>query len=352
MEGRATLGSASSDDRSKVELLALLALIGGAVAIGFAPVLARVSEAGPVSTAFFRMALSVPLLWAWWWANESPRRTTGGTAPWRPNQHLAKRPPKHLLWLSGLFFAIDLSIWHWAIHFTTVANATLFANVAPVFVTIGAWMFWDERVDHVFITGSILAFLGAVILVGIDVELGRWFLIGDAMSLAAAVFYAAYILTVKELRRHYSVARIMAVSAFSSSVILLPMALISPGESLLPATAMGWLILVALALVSHVAGQSLIAYALAHLQAGLSAITLLVQPVVAAALAWWWVDERLSTLQILGGLLVLAGIFVARQGTKANVVTGLGRRPPPPRTKGAREHGQAPRGATKPWRPS
>lgn len=330
-----------------VEHLALIALVAGAVAIGFAPVFARVSEAGPVATAFFRMALAAPILWGWWWATAPP--AAASPDPWRPTGFRRARPPRHLLWVSGLLFAIDLAIWHWAIHFTTVANATLLANTAPILVTIAARVLYDERVSHAFVVGTVLAFLGAAVLLGVDLELSRWHLLGDGLSLVAALFYAGYLMSVKELRRHHSVSRIMTVSATTSAIVLLPLALISPEPNFLPLTTTGWLVLVGLALVSHAAGQSLIAYALAHLRAGFSALTLLIQPVVAAALAWWWVDERLTTFQVLGGLLVLAGVFVAKQGTEAGIVTGLGpgSRPAPKRPR-PRDEGPDKR---PPWRP-
>ncbi len=73
--------------------------------------------------------------------------------------------------------------------------------------------------------------------------------------------------------------------------------------------------LLALALLSHVGGQSLIAYALAHLPAAFSSVSLLLQPVAAALLAWLILSEALGLLQGLGGAVVLAGIAIARRGS-------------------------------------
>jgi drug/metabolite transporter (DMT)-like permease len=86
------------------------------------------------------------------------------------------------------------------------------------------------------------------------------------------------------------------------------------GEDLLPAVPEGWLVLIGLALISHVGGQSLIAYALAHLPAAFSSVGLLVQPVTAAFLAWLLLSETLGLAQVIGGIVVLGGIFVARRG--------------------------------------
>ena len=107
----------------------------------------------------------------------------------------------------------------------------------------------------------------------------------------------------------------MAWSGLISTVVLLPVTLIS-GESFQVENLQGWMILIGLALISHVGGQSLIAYALAHLPASFSSVALLVQPVAAALLAWLLLSEAVGTWQALGGMLVLFGILVARRGSR------------------------------------
>ena len=84
-------------------------------------------------------------------------------------------------------------------------------------------------------------------------------------------------------------------------------------ESLVATHALGWIVLIALALISQVAGQGFVAYGLAHLPASFSAVTLLLQPVVATLLAWVILSEPLGVLQGLGGCAILAGIAVASQ---------------------------------------
>jgi drug/metabolite transporter (DMT)-like permease len=74
-------------------------------------------------------------------------------------------------------------------------------------------------------------------------------------------------------------------------------------------------VLAALALISHAAGQGLIAYALAHLPAAFSSVSLLFQPVMAALFAWAVLAEPLAPLQIAGGMVVLLGIYLARRGS-------------------------------------
>ena len=130
-----------------------------------------------------------------------------------------------------------------------------------------------------------------------------------------AVFYAGYILAVKNLRdRGAATLQLMAVTTTLTALFLLPVALAS-GETLLPQSASGWLKLVGLAWISHCAGQGLIAYSLAHLPAAFSSVSLLFQPVMAALFAWLLLSEPLVPLQIAGGAIVLVGIYLARRAS-------------------------------------
>jgi drug/metabolite transporter (DMT)-like permease len=106
----------------------------------------------------------------------------------------------------------------------------------------------------------------------------------------------------------------MTWSTTITAVLLLPVALLSP-QPMLPQAASGWLVLAGLALVSQVLGQGLIAYAFAHLPASLSSVSLLIQPVVAALAAWAIFGEAVGAAQLVGGAIVLAGIWLARRAS-------------------------------------
>jgi drug/metabolite transporter (DMT)-like permease len=151
--------------------------------------------------------------------------------------------------------------------------------------------------------------------VGGDLGLGLRQLFGDALAVVAAVFYAGYILSVSRLRSSLSTAAVMTYGGIVTCVALLLIALLS-GEHLIATSAYGWLMLLGIAFVSQVGGQSLITYALADLPAAFSSVGLLLQPVAAGALAWAILGEALGWRQALGGAVVLTGIVLARRGSK------------------------------------
>jgi drug/metabolite transporter (DMT)-like permease len=278
------------------------ALLLGAACIAFSPIFVRLSEAGPTATAFWRVALALPPLWAF---GLFEKRTLG----------MGGRHDWLLLGAAGLAFAGDLGFWHASIQLTSVANATLLANLASLFVTLATWIFLREQPSRLFLAGLGLALLGVVLLVRTSLQFSASALLGDALGVLTAMFYAGYILAVKGLRdRGATALRIMAVTSTLTAILLLPAAL-ATGERFFPATASGWLVVLGLALISHAAGQGLIAYALAHLPAAFSSVGLLLQPVIAAFFAWLLLAEPLAALQIAGGLGVLAGIYLARRGS-------------------------------------
>lgn len=287
--------------------LAIAALLLGAAAIGFAPIFVRISELGPTATAFWRLAFSLPALWLWY-ALQRPKQPAAG--------HRRGRGGLAGFLLAGLFFAGDLAVWHWSLHLTSVANATLLPNFAPVFVTLAGFLLFGERFSALFLAGMAIAVGGAMILMGESFELGPRQLLGDSLALSTALFYAGYIVTVGRLRARHGTARIMAWSGLFSAAALLPIAVLS-GESLIADTAHGWLVLAALGLFSHALGQSLIAYALAHLPAAFSSVGLLLQPAIAALLAWLLLAEPIGPWQAAGAIVILAGIVLARRGSLA-----------------------------------
>ena len=281
--------------------VAFLCLLAGGCAIAFAPIFVRLSDTGPVASAFWRCALAVPVLWLWLGA----RREARG----------ARQVRMLPLVLAGLFFASDLGVWHFSILFTSVANSTVLANLAPIFVTLAGWLFWKKTVTRTFLVGMFVAIAGMFVLVGPNFAAGGRPLLGDALGALTAVFYAGYFLAIKVARdARASTARLMAWSTAITALVLLPIALLMP-QPFWPSSAQGWWVLVGLALVSQCLGQGLIAYAFAHLPASLSSVSLLIQPVMAALFAWALFGEAIGPVQFTGAAIVLAGIWISRKGS-------------------------------------
>lgn len=286
--------------QARTDAAGVTALLIGATGIGLAPILVRLSETGPIATAFYRLLLAQPIVWLLW-KRESPSQDSSTlSAESSPIWHAA---------IAGLLFAADLSIWHWSLKLTTVANSTFVTNLTPFFVSVAAWLLFRERIARRLIIGMAIAFAGGSLMVAESMRVDRMHLIGDAVAVVSAVFYAAYILAIKQLRRRHSTWYVMAwTGLFAAPAMFLASA--ATRETLLPQTLNGWLVLIALALVSQIGGQGMIAYGLAHLSASVSAVLLMWQPVVAALLAWWILKEPLTPMRAVGGAIIIAGILI------------------------------------------
>ena len=198
--------------------LALPALLAGGIAIGFSPIFVRLSELGPVATGFHRLFLALPLLWLWMhWEARVAREAT--KVEWLP------------MAVPGALFAGDIFFWHWSITYTTVANATLFANLAPVIVTFGAWFYLREHISFRFLVGMALAMGGAALLVNASAALGTRSVLGDVLGLVTACFFGSYVVAVARLRGRYAASTIMFYSSAVTCVLLLAATLVS-GEGL------------------------------------------------------------------------------------------------------------------------
>jgi len=283
--------------------LAMAALLVGGLAIGGSPIFVRLSEVGPMATAFWRVALALIPLVVW-------SRLRNGAIDDRRPERLSDYA---LLVLPGIFLAIDLGAWHLSLAMTSVANATLLANLAPVFVTLASWALFRSPVSGLFAVGLGTAVAGVVVLNGVPNSLGGGELTGDAVAIVAAMFYAGYILAIGRLRSRFGTNRIMIWSTASAAACILPMTLLTEAVLFAP-SAFGWAMLIGLAFVSHAGGQVAITYALAYLPPAFSSLTLLLQPVVAAALAWGLLGEPVGFMQAIGGTIVLIGILIARRG--------------------------------------
>jgi drug/metabolite transporter (DMT)-like permease len=291
----------ATEEKRRVAL-AMSALVLGAIAMGASVLFVRWADVGPYASAFWRVFLALPFLWAWM---RLEKRSAGfGSLFLDPTVLLA-----------GLFFTGDLFFWHLAILGTTVANATFLATTAPIWVALGAWLVLSETVGGRLLVGLALCMLGGLALVGESYGLQPQRLMGDLYGVATALFFGCYVLAVRAARARHGAAALMFASTAITSVCLLVIA-IAFEPRVLPQSVGGATALLALALVSQVGGQGLVAVALGTLPATFSSLVIFLEAIAAATFGWLLLNEPLGSVQALGGLMILFGIFVARPGAQ------------------------------------
>ena len=273
------------------------ALVAGAVAMGASPIFVRLADVGPFASAFWRVALALPLLYAWM------RLADGKEATGERFSRAAV--------LSGLAFAGDLFFWHLAIVHTSVANATFFATTAPIWVVLFGWLLFRQRVTAGVLAGLGLCLIGGAALLAQSFGLKPAGALGDAFGIATGVFFGLYFLAVQAARKTASAARLTFEATLITAAILFVVAYTAE-SSMLPHTVRGVAALVAMAWISHCGGQGLLSIALGRLPAAFSSLVIFLEAIAAAGFGYLILGEPVTWVQALGGLAILAGIFVAR----------------------------------------
>ena len=280
--------------------LATAAMVAAALAMSISPSLVRLADVGPFASAFWRVCLALPILWAW-------MRRAEAEAPAGAPRASFTGPTI----LAGLFFAGDLFFWHLSVMRTTIANATFFATCAPIWVVLFGWLILGRRVGRPVLAGLALCVLGGGALVAQSVAFDPAHAVGDGLGVVTGVFFGLYFLAVGAARTRSGAARLTFELSIVTVVVLFVAALILETR-LLPHSVSGWAVLLALALISHAGGQGLLSVALGRLPAAFSSLVMFIEALAAAGIAWAVLGEAVTPLQAAGGVVILAGLWVAR----------------------------------------
>ena len=275
-------------------------LIIGAIAIAFSPIFVRFSDVDPIMTAFYRIFISLPFFLFF----SSFNIIEKVKFPEFNNSYV-------IFLVSGIFFALDLICWHWSIKLTTVSKATFLSNLAPIVVIIFSLIFLKERFSKFFYLAALLSMVGMLMLLGESFKFNKSQFIGDLLGVLTAVWYGSYIVTISQLRKKYNSTSIMFLSGIVTAIILLTVSILFE-QSLIPQSIFTITIIFLLGFICQFMGQSFITYSLAYLSASLSSLCLLIQPIAATVLAYFFFQEKLTTIQFFGSALILIGIYIAR----------------------------------------
>lgn len=280
-------------------LLAYLALGTGILALSLSAMFVRWADArGPV-TAFYRLFFSTFLLLPFF----TPRLKT--------NPAIQSRSIIFPL-LAGIFTACDLGVWTASLDYTTASNATLLGNTAPLWVALGAWLIFKQKLPPAFWRGLAFALLGAALIMGTDFLLHPRFGIGDAMAVMSGLFYGAYFLTTEKSRARFDAVTHIWIVGVSASVTLFVINLVLQ-YPLTGYPTQTWLIFLTTAIVSQLIGYMSLAYALGHLPASVVSPTMILQPVVTTLLAIPLLKETPGIWQGIGGIIALVGIYIVNE---------------------------------------
>jgi drug/metabolite transporter (DMT)-like permease len=277
---------------------AYLALIAGILCIAWSAIFVRwTSIPGPAS-AFYRLLIPAIILLPTWLV-PGQRRKLGARS-------------YTIIALGALFFALDLAFYNTSILQTNAANATLLGNNTPIVVGLLSWLIFKKRPSLSFWMGLALAVAGALVIVGSDLSRHAQFGLGDVLALAAAACFAVYLMATERVRSHTNTLGFLRLAILFSTIFMFLLAVAFRVPLAIP-DRRSFLALLGLGLVSQLGGYLALTYALGHLPATLTSVSLLSQGPLTAILAALLLGEPLTGAQILGGALVLAGVGLANR---------------------------------------
>jgi drug/metabolite transporter (DMT)-like permease len=277
---------------------AYFALVAGIVCIAWSAIFVRWTDIPGPASAFYRMLIPAVVLLPTFATDRKRERLDSRT--WL------------IIGLGGLFFALDLALYNTAILRTSAANATLLGNNTPIVVGLLTWMVFRRRPGPAFWLGLVLAIGGSVVILWTDLARHAPFGGGDVMALGAAACFAVYLLATEQVRTTTSTLTFLRLSMIATTLVLLLLNF-AMGISLRVAHRHTWWALLGLGLVSQLGGYLALTYALGHLPATITSISLLTQGPLTAAMAAVLLGEPLTLPQIVGGALVLLGVGLAHR---------------------------------------
>jgi len=297
----------NNSDQKQSLWRAYLALGIGALTLGYSAIFVRMADApGPVS-AFYRMSIaSLIMVWPFLLSVKTKGKIS------RKGTWLA-------IW-AGVFFAADVAAWMTGVVLGGATNPTLLANTAPLWVGLGAMLFFREKLNIPFWVGLGLAFGGAIMILGLDLARAENFGLGSLYGLLAGLFYGIYFLFIQRTREYLDSLSSFWIAGFTSAVLLLALTFILD-QPLTGYTLSTYTNFLGMGLVNQVIGYLAITYALGHLPASIVAPTFLVQPVLTALFAGPLLGEVITSAQIAGGAVVLVGVLLVHR-SRASGKTG------------------------------
>lgn len=273
-----------------------LALLAGILCIAWSAIFVRWTDMPGPASAFYRLLIPAIVLLPTWFFERGGKRIDAKSLM--------------IIAVGALFFALDLAFYNTSILLTSAANATILGNNTPIFVGLLTWLVLRRPPNVTYWLGLGLAMVGSLVIVRGDLlrhmKLGS----GDALALTASACFGVYLLATERVRKTASTIGFLRLAILSSTVFLFVIN-VAMGTSLAIPRGHSWAALLGLGLISQLGGYLALTYAMGHLPATVTSVSLLSQVPVTALLAALLLGEALSGSQILGGALVLAGVGLA-----------------------------------------
>ncbi|MFS0591971.1 DMT family transporter [Cytobacillus horneckiae] len=211
--------------------------------------------------------------------------------------------------ISGVFLAFHFILWFESLNYTSVASSTVLVTLQPLFAFVGTYIFFKEKFSWKAIISAVIAIAGCIIISWGDFMISGSALYGDMLALIACALVTGYLMFGQSVRQRVSLITYTFL-VYANSAAVLFIYVITVQEPLYPYPASDWLYFVLLALVSTLLGHTLFNWSVKFLSTSTISMAILFEPVGAAVLAYYLLQESLVWTQVLGGFIVIGGLSI------------------------------------------
>ncbi|MGN7403472.1 DMT family transporter [Cytobacillus praedii] len=278
---------------TKVNPYAVLAI--GVISVSTSAILVKVSTAPSGVIAFYRMFFSVLFMLPVF------------LIKYVPELRLITRRDWLFSIAAGVFLAFHFILWFESLNYTSVASSTVLVTLQPLFAFIGTYFFFKEKFSWKAILSGLVAVIGSVIISWGDFKISGSALFGDMLALIACALVTAYLMFGQSVRKRLSLVTYTFVVYSISSITLFIYVLIRQ-EPLVPYGTSDWVYFILLALIPNLLGHTLFNWSLKWLSTSTISMAILFEPVGAAILAYYLLQEAVVWTQALGGAIVIGGV--------------------------------------------
>lgn len=269
----------------------------GVISVALSAIFVKLANADAEVIAFYRMFFSVLIM-----------------APiffWKYTAEIKRLTKRDWLFsgIAGIFLAFHFILWFDSLNYTSVASSTVLVTLQPLFAFAGTYFFFKERLSIKTILSGLIAIGGSVLISWGDFKISGTALYGDMLALIACALVTAYLLFGQDVRKRLSLVTYTFV-VYGISTITLFFYILIKGGSFGPYPANEWLWFLLLAIVPNLLGHTLFNWSLKYVSTNVISIAILFEPIGAAILAFYVFNEYLIATQVIGGLIVIAGIML------------------------------------------
>ena len=274
-----------------------LLLLFGILCISWSAILVKIANISGFGSGFYRLLIGTIAIIPIWLYFKKP---------------ITDRRGVKIAVICGILFACDIALWNSSIMLSKATISTLLANLAPVWVGIGALLFMKEKPSGIFWIGTVISIIGVTIIIGFNQVMQANLNFGNVLAIIASMFYGAYLITVRTGRNSLDTFSFTTISMMTSTVVLGLICLFT-STPLWGFSTTTWLALGTLGIIPQLLGWLAINQALGHIKPTAASVSMLSQTAFTAIFSVLVLGEILTFHEIAGAVVVLGGIYLVNR---------------------------------------